>query len=166
MIGLSARLARRIALLLALLLGGFWITTERLARPWVVHGDSMAPALRDGDRVVVDLWTYRQRRPHPGEIVLFRGPRSVPNVLVKRVAAPAAGRRDRPHPRAWPGSTVGGAGLWLLGDNRGSSEDSRSFGAVPRDRVLGRVAFRYWPPSRAGVVDDRRTAGGFRLPVR
>ena len=150
---LPRRSALQIVGLLAVLLGGFHLGSTRLALPWAVAGRSMMPALKPGDRVIVDLWTYGHRAPRPGEIVLFHGPppRAVP--LVKRVVPPPA--RDGagrvvgvPGPDGEPGADT----VWVVGDNRHWSEDSRQFGPVPRDAIVGRVAWRYWPPSRAGRV--------------
>ena len=42
--------------------------------------------------------------------------------------------------------------LWMMGDNRENSSDSRYFGAVPADNVVGTVFFRYWPFSRIGSM--------------
>ena len=42
--------------------------------------------------------------------------------------------------------------VWLMGDNRGDSKDSRYFGPVPESTIKGRADFRYWPPSRAGSL--------------
>jgi len=94
----------------------------------------MEPGLQHGDRVLVDRWTYRQRPPQVGEVVLVLGPSSRP--MVKRAA------------RVEPGSYA----VWVLGDNAAASNDSRRFGGVPWASVRGRVVFRYWPPSRVGPV--------------
>jgi len=125
------------ALLLALLSGAIWLATEELALPWVVVGDSMEPTLSDGDRLLVDLWSFRHRTPRAGEIVLFSGPEPGERPLLKRVAFA-------------PPESEGG--LWLLGDNRARSADSRNFGPVPVGRIRGRVVLRYWPLSRAGPI--------------
>jgi nickel-type superoxide dismutase maturation protease len=119
--------------LLALLAVMILLASWRLAVPWTVLGPSMMPTLRSGDRVIVDRWTYRLRSPRPGEVALVEGPDGRP--VVKRV--------DR-------GPLAPATGVWLLGDNAGSSLDSRSFGPVPRERVLGRVVVRLWPPGRVG----------------
>lgn len=159
---------RVIVVVLGLLAGGFALATRYVAIPWVIVGSSMEPALLDGDRVLVDVWTLRQRAPRPGEIVLFEGLRPGEAPLVKRVAEP---------PAALPG-TVGGhsvAGrreapersVWVLGDQRQRSRDSREFGPVPLERIVGRVVLRYWPPSRAGAVPPTsEPIDGFRLPDR
>jgi len=154
---MSARLLVPSAVTLALLLAGFELITEWTVMPWVVAGRSMEPALSAGDCVLVDRWTYRHRPPRVGEVVLVLGSSDLP--LVKRVATP-------PGPAgAAPRGTRSQAALWVVGDNRSDSVDSRQFGAVPRERFGGRVVYRYWPPSRAGRV-RQETVTVPRLPRR
>ena len=118
-----------ICAVLGLLLASLLLAFEFLARPWIVVGPSMVPALQPGDRVLVDVWTYRYRLPRPGEIVLFRtGPGT--SAVVKRVS------------RIVPAAAGRGATLWMLGDNPRDSLDSRQLGPVPSDRIIGRVALR------------------------
>jgi len=143
----------RFALLLALLAAGLLLATRLLAVPWVILGDSMAPALQPGDRVLVDLWTYRQRSPLPGEIVLFRGPLPEETVLIKRAADFPPGPPPGVRAALWPGRGGSSSGaVWVRGDNAERSADSRVFGPVPLERMRGRVLVRYWPPSRAGPI--------------
>lgn len=141
-----------LALVFGFVLAVVFLATEFLARPWVVHGHSMEPTLAAGDRVIVDLWTHHQRPPRLGEIVLIEGTRPGSSTMVKRVALPP------------DGASGDGRTLWVLGDNPASSADSRQIGAVPLERVVGRVALIYWPPVRAGLPgsESRR----FRLPAR
>jgi signal peptidase I len=131
--------------ILTLLALQFLAWTECLVRPVAVSGPSMEPGLRQGDRVLVDLWTYRHRAPRPTEVVVIEAPGPSRSLLVKRVGRPDE-RGHRP-PDRQPGGT-----LWLEGDNRRSSLDSRELGELPAGGVTGRVVFRYWPPSRLGVV--------------
>ena len=98
----------------------------------VIVGRSMTPGLIPGDRVVVDRWTYRHRRPRVGEVALLRGPDGTP--MVKRVAS------------------LSGDGIWVEGDNEPVSRDSRHFGRISDRAVRGRVVWRYWPLRRAGRV--------------
>ncbi|MGW2373704.1 MULTISPECIES: nickel-type superoxide dismutase maturation protease [Kitasatospora] len=88
-----------------------------------VAGPSMIPTLREGDRLLV-----RYGAPiRPGAVVLFRHPLQQDLLVVKR----AAERR----PKGW----------WLLSDNRPVDSDSRSYGPVPDELVLGRVLLRLRP---------------------
>ncbi len=96
---------------------------------------SMQPALAAGDYVVVATRDYARRAPRPGEIAIACDPREPDRVIAKRVAA-LSGEDD----------------VFLLGDNRAASSDSRTFGPVPRSSLLGRVRWRYWPPTRFGPV--------------
>ena len=90
-----------------------------------VEGDSMTPALRDGERVFVSRASYWFRAPREGDIVVLRDPREPSRVLVKRVA----GRE--------------GDGWVVLGDNPAASTDSRHFGPVGREQIIGKVWFGY-----------------------
>lgn len=143
----------RFAALLALAAAGIVLVTRFLVVPWVVLGDSMAPSLQPGDRVLVDLWTFRQRLPRRGEVVLLQGPLPAEPVLIKRVTDFPPGARRELRGRLWPGREAEHDGaVWVRGDNVEHSVDSRSFGPVPAERVRGRVIFRYWPLSRAGPI--------------
>lgn len=110
-----------------------------------VDGASMAPALRSGDRVLV----RRTRHPRRGQVALLRYP-PLPSgaptgdqLLLKRVVA-VAGDRVQP---GWADPDVHGLGgatvppgcTVVLGDNRPSSWDSRHYGFVPRERLVGVV---------------------------
>jgi nickel-type superoxide dismutase maturation protease len=130
----------RFGLLLTLIAGAAFLMTEEVARPWAVSGPSMAPTLREGDRVLVDVWSYRYRLPYPGEIVVLEAP-GPGSILVKRVRRITA--------------RSGAAEVWVVGDAADRSVDSRVFGAVPLDRILGRVVLRYWPPSAFGRIDSK-----------
>lgn len=104
---------------------------------------SMAPAFLPGDRLYVD--PRPGRTPRLGEPVVVRDPERAGRLLLKRVGrAP-----DVPPVPDRPSRTPA---LWLLGDNRPDSRDSRRFGPVPADAVVGVVWFRYAPSGRRGRV--------------
>jgi len=120
--------------------------TEYVVRPVAIAGPSMEPVLLQGDRVLVDLWTFRQRAPRPAEIVVLEGPGPGRTLLVKR-----AGRARESSPAPTPDLPPGGS-LWVQGDNAADSLDSRQFGELRAARITGRVVLRYWPLSRLGFV--------------
>jgi nickel-type superoxide dismutase maturation protease len=110
-----------------------------------VEGPSMLPTLAAGERLLVarrGALVTRARRgvtSKPvelvaGDLVVVRDPGHTGRLLVKRVQA------------------VGSEGLFLVGDNPVASRDSRSFGAVAAELVVGRPWYRYWPPSAAGAL--------------
>jgi len=144
------RFFRQLCVVLALAGFSVWGLTRWVVIPWVIDGPSMEPTLLAGDRVLVDLWTYRRRLPSRGEVVVARGPGE--QDLVKRIGA-------EPYPGAnpYPASILVADPLEpsfvLLGDNPTQSYDSRAFGRVPAHRLRGRVAWRYWPLSRAGRIE-------------
>lgn len=89
----------------------------------------MGATVRPGDRLVVV-----RRRPRPGELVAVHDPRRPERLLVKRVAA------------------VGPHGVDVRGDDPDRSTDSRAFGPVAPEAVVGVVVHRYAPAARAGPV--------------
>ncbi len=90
-----------------------------------VEDESMEPALRPGDYVIVNRRAYRKRDPQVGDIVVLRDPEAPGQFLVKRVMS---GDRF--------------AGFFVLGDNTAQSRDSRQFGLVPLHLVVGQVRLR------------------------
>jgi len=96
-------------------------------RRLVVTGTSMLPTLRPGDRLLV----ARTRRIRPDDIVVVHDPRSRNRLICKRVLT-----ADERH-------------LVVQGDNAEASTDSRAFGPVPVESVVGRVLRRYWPAADA-----------------
>jgi nickel-type superoxide dismutase maturation protease len=103
---------------------------RRLWRRVAVVGTSMAPALAEGDRLLVLGWL----RWRPGDVVALSDPVRPGLVLVKRVVSAQAGRIE------------------VAGDNAAASRDSRDFGPVAPGAILGRAVYRYHPPERAGRV--------------
>lgn len=101
---------------------------ERRFSRYLVTGPSMEPALHDGDWLIVDLKAYAKRMPEPGHVVVARDPREPAREIIKRV--------ERVEP--------GGGLAWLAGDNADESTDSRHFGPITRDQLVGQVRWRYW----------------------
>ncbi len=161
----SHRLIRRIALPITLVV---LVALALFAlQPIRVHADSMRPTLESGDQIIVDRLSLVLRGPHRGELVVANSPNG--GLVVKRVAAlggDAVGIEDgvlvvngKPLRETYVDyGTVDGSyygpidvppgEVFLLGDNRGNSEDSRDFGPVREDDVVGRVLVRIWPVTR------------------
>jgi nickel-type superoxide dismutase maturation protease len=93
---------------------------------YVVEGESMTPELAPGERVVVNRAAYWFRKPKAGDLVVLRDPTQHNRLLIKRIDRPA------------------GEGAWLvLGANERASTDSRHFGPVGRELLVGKLWFRY-----------------------
>jgi signal peptidase I len=137
-----------------------------------IEGHAMEPLLNDQDRVIVNKLVYRMRAPQPGDIVMHRYPLSPERSFVKRVIAKDGdtvrivdGRvyvndvalnddayvtsAFRSHD-TW-GPQVIRQGYFVLGDHRNNSSDSRHWGVVPTDYILGKVTVRWWPIRDAAI---------------
>ncbi len=133
--------------------------------PVRVRSDSMEPTLPSGAIVLIDKLTYLTREPHRGDIVVTADPRTGESI-VKRVVAvggDSVGIEDgqlivngasivesyidnAEMDGFFTGPDVVPPGeVYLLGDNRDTSEDSRAFGTVDVDNIEGRVLITVWP---------------------
>ena len=148
-------------------------------QPFIIPSGSMIPTIELNDRVLAEKLTYRFfRPPRQGEIVVFDNPDSmnrVEKVFIKRVIATAGQTVEIRDSRIWVDGvaldepythgtstefgtvnlplTVPSGQVWLMGDNRPGSGDSRFFGPQPVSKVRGRAFLTYWPPERFGTLD-------------
>jgi signal peptidase I len=124
----------------------------------------MEPHIHSGEYVLINTFAYRIATPRRGEIVAFRHEGDAREVFIKRVVGLPGDRirieRGRvevngkplqePYVRAaddrsFAEVTVPASSVYVLGDNRANSEDSRAFGAVGDDRLIGRAVAGIWP---------------------
>ena len=154
------------SIIILLLVAALVLLALRLvAEPMRVSSDSMTPTYSAGDEVLVEKVSPGARDPERGAVVVFRRPDS-DELMIKRVVAlgdqTVAIRDglltvDGQHPsEPYVGHIVAGSyfgpvrvpdgAVFVLGDRRLGSVDSRTFGAVPIDDVVGRVVLRIWPP--------------------
>lgn len=155
-----------IALVVALLIRTF------VVQVYVVDGESMEPTLHTGERFLVNKFIFHFRNPKPGEIVVLNDPGKPTRELIKRVVAVAGETVEvrqgvayvDGHPlnepyvnRLYPigdsaPTKVPPGTIYVMGDNRGRSFDSRSIGPILLSKVEGEAFFMIWPADRfAGV---------------
>ncbi len=153
------------AILIALLINLF------LAQATRVYGQSMEPNLHSDQRLVVEKLSYNFHVPQRGDIVVLKVPKAGSGLLIKRVIGLPGEKveikggkvhiNDQPveepylsnqSQRDMTAIVVPLEYVFVLGDNRGFSNDSRSFGPVPLDNVVGRAWFSYWPLDKIGFL--------------
>lgn len=142
-----------------------------LAQATQVLGQSMEPNLHTAQRLVVEKVSYRFHGPRRGDVVVIDLPEAGPDLLIKRVIAlPGESISSRNGQVLIDGNPIeepyilnpGGRDVietvipplhvFVMGDNRRFSNDSRNFGPVPIDCIIGRAWFSYWPPELWGLV--------------
>ncbi len=148
-----------------------------VVQAFFIPSGSMEPTLAIGDRILVSKFTYRFSPIHRGDVFVFHYPLNPGKDFVKRVVAlggETVELRDgvvlintTPISEFYPTALAGGdractsnygpqkvptGQLFVLGDNRCNSEDSRFFGFVPEENVVGKALLVYWPPPRIGLV--------------
>ena len=151
-----------------------------LFQPHQVRGDSMYPSFHNGEYILTDKISYRLKSPQRGDVVIFRAPQNEDYDYIKRIiglpgenVTLESGRilvndqiisedylpgtyDTRSGAFLRPGATVNVPvnHYFVLGDNRQHSSDSREWGFVPQENIVGRAWFRYWPTSRLGTIPE------------
>lgn len=155
-----------IALLVALFIVTF------IVQAFYIPSGSMRPTLEVGDRILVNKVVYRFTNPERFELIVFKYPVEPRRKFIKRVIGVggdsveiSAGRvivNGQPLEEDYtltPGFTNYGPvvvpedNYFVLGDNRNNSEDSRFWGFVPRENVVGRASAIFWPVDRMKILN-------------
>jgi signal peptidase I len=146
-----------------------------IAEPFIVPTGSMIPTIKINDRVLAEKITYRFiRQPRYMDIAVFPDPSGEHPHLIKRVIAVGGqtvdikdhavwvdGKKlDEPYTHGLPSDpgtvplpfTVPAGYVWMMGDNRTNSGDSRYFGPVPASKLQGHAVWTYWPISSFGPL--------------
>lgn len=148
-----------------------------LFQPFFVKGQSMEPNFENGDYLIIDEISYRLREPQRGEVVVFKYPNDPSQRYIKRIVAlpeekieikegqviiyNLEGKRvleesDYLSSVFTPGTvslTLAEDEYYVLGDNRSSSADSRRWGPLPKENIVGRAFIRAWPLAALAKIE-------------
>lgn len=147
-----------------------------IAQPFIVSGASMETTFSTGQYLIVDQLTYHFEEPRRGDVVVFRYPKDPSKFFIKRVigipgdtvsilgnevtlineAHPEGVRLEETYVHSMkPSATIteilGEGEYFVMGDNRDASSDSRAWGVLQRENVVGRAFLRLFPFTQVGV---------------
>lgn len=139
--------------------------------PFLINGPSMQPEFHTGERLYLNRAVYHLRQPRRFEVIVFRYPLNPSKDYLKRVIGLPGERlaikggvvyiNGQPltedHPMVhqaydFAEITIPPDSVFVMGDNRPNSEDSRSFGPVPLKNIKGKAFIRFWPLNAFGLV--------------
>jgi len=143
-----------------------------IAQPFIVSGASMEETFQNGEYLIVDQLTYQFNKPERGDVVIFRYPQDPSKFFIKRVIAlpgetividetgvritnessPRGFVIDEPYISTMTTTgilreSLGEREYFVMGDNRDFSSDSRSWGVLQEERIIGRAFLRLFPPT-------------------
>lgn len=138
---------------------------------YTVFMSSMEPNFQEGECIMVNKLAYRSSKPQRGEVIIFNPPFESPHPFIKRIIGLPGETVEIKDGKVFingtpleekyiptpPNYTIRAQEVpedqyFVLGDNRNSSNDSHTGWTVPRDNIIGKAWFVYWPPSKWGVV--------------
>ncbi len=144
-----------------------------IAQPFIVSGASMQETFQDKEYLIVDQLSYRFHEPRRGDVIIFRYPNDPSKYFIKRIIAlpgetisitgtsvkiqnaenPKGFKLDEPYAQTGEGNreqslTLSEDEYFVMGDNRDHSSDSRTWGTLDRDAIVGRAFIRLLPPQR------------------
>lgn len=149
-----------------------------LIQPHEIKGGSMEPTFHNNEYILTDKISYRFKEPQRGDVIIFKAPRNPDVDYIKRVIGLPKERikilkgyvyingemLNEPYlvdkTIALPGNTIQeGVEItipegyyFVMGDNRPHSSDSREFGPIPNNLIIGHAILRYWPIGQMGIV--------------
>lgn len=148
-----------------------------IAQPFIVSGASMENTFHNGEYLIVDQVTYHLHNPERGDVVIFRYPKDPSKFFIKRIIGvpgdtvsiegstvtitneenPNGFVLNEPYIKSMkPNVTMieklGDREYFVMGDNRDESSDSRVWGVLQEERIVGRALLRLFPPQEFGVL--------------
>ena len=150
-----------------------------IAQPFLVSGASMEPSFHDGNFLIVDELTYRLKEPERGDVIVFKYPGNEKEYFIKRIigipgetivtsgdvitiTAQDGTMTTLVEPYIKPdlriaenkSVTLSEKEYFVMGDNRGNSFDSRSWGPLNQKEITGLVRLRVFPFNEFGITPD------------
>ena len=147
-----------------------------IAQPFIVSGSSMENTFHSGDYLIVDQISYYFHQPQAGDVIVFRYPRNPSIFFIKRIIGVPGDTiqingnivtiTNKQHPKGevlkepyitpmspttFLKEKLGPNDYFVMGDNRDKSSDSRVWGILPRQNIIGRVFLRLYPFNHAGI---------------
>lgn len=148
-----------------------------IAQPFIVSGASMENTLHSGEYLIVDQLSYYFEEPEAGDVIVFRYPKNPSTFFVKRIIGtpgdtvhidgnvvtitnaqhPDGLVLDEPYIKSMAANTfltetLGDREYFVMGDNRDRSSDSRVWGILPRENIIGRAFLRLFPLNRISYL--------------
>jgi signal peptidase I len=148
-----------------------------IAQPFIVSGASMDNTFHNGQYLIVDQVSYYFNQPARGDVVIFRYPRDPSKFFIKRIIGipgdtitienaqvkitneqhPDGFILEEPYVKSMALSsriteTLGEREYFVMGDNRDQSSDSRSWGILQEERIVGRALVRLFPPGEVNYL--------------
>jgi signal peptidase I len=149
-----------------------------ILQPHEVKGNSMLPNFEHAQLLLTDKISYRLSEPERGDVIVFKAPVNARYDYIKRIIGLPGETltvkdghvfvdEEQLDETYLPTDTYIRAGqfakeglpviipqeaYFVMGDNRNYSSDSRDWGTVPRENIVGRVWMRYWPPDKIGKI--------------
>lgn len=178
--GSALRSVLSIVLTIAAILAASYLIRTFVFQSYEIPSASMEETIMTGDLVIGEKVSYHFSSPEAGQIVTFDDPEIPSRILIKRIIATEGqtvdlrdgnvyidgqrqfepytdGKPSYPLPNSkaditYP-YTVPAGHVWVMGDNRTNSQDSRYFGAIPVSSIGSKAVLVYWPIDRFGLLD-------------
>ena len=152
-----------------------------IAQPFVVEGESMHPTFESADYLIVDELTYHLSAPKRGDVIVFRYPGNPSIFYIKRIIGLPGETVHISHGQTTitktdgssltlnesyvvaedatytQDTTLGSSQYFVMGDNRPRSSDSRIWGPLPKENIMGRAYLRLLPTNEVGVLPGATT---------